>query len=257
VSAEVEPLAGLANQLGSGRSIVGNEQTILVARDVCPEGTRWGDPGTYFEIVRYELGDLWSVQPTQLIRIDPDPSRVLYQSGSLVYATDELMLRSFSPDARFMGVLEPLNTEDWRYHVYSAETPGAPLAVPSGCGSAGDIVATPRFVSDTIVVLSRECGATGGEMGQLWIDVVDLDRDEVLWSRAVTGVEINSYTGAVDMISARLIDGEVWVLVSSSAGVEQPTRAAALSSDGESALPAASYAFDVIDFVGPSDWQNV
>lgn len=247
---------GAAPTIRGGSTMVGNANRIVVARDVCPDGTRWGDPGTFFELVAYDPR-LPEPEGTTLTTIEPDPSKVLFDDGSVVYATDELVAGSISPSGAFVGVLEPLNTEDWRWHVYRTDVAGEPVVFGSSCDSPGDIVGRPAFPSDDVVVLARRCSGAGGD--DLYVEAVSLDDLQPVWSQAVDGVGINSYTQAVDGVSATDAGDELWVIVASSGGVEQPVRAALVNGDDEiditrgDGFDVQRYAFTAAELVDAGD----
>lgn len=247
---------GVAPTIPGGSSMVGNGNRIVVARDVCPDGTRWGDPGTFFELVAYDPS-LPEPEGTTLTTIEPDPSKVLFDDGTVVYSTDELVARSISPSGAFVSVLEPLNTEDWRWHVYRTDVAGGPVVFGSSCESPGDIVGRPAFPSDDVVVLARRCSGAGGD--DLYVEAVSLDDLQPIWSQPVEGVEINSYTQAVDGVSATDVGDELWVIVASSGGVEQPVRAALVNGDDEiditrgDGFDVQRYAFTAAELVDAGD----
>ncbi len=248
---EAPPVAG-------GSSIVGNAAGVVVGRDVCPPGTRWGDPGTYFELVRVDLSDPQFAEQ-QLVRIDPAPDALLFDGGDVIYSTDALYADAISPDARFVAVQQPLSSEQARWHVYSAETPGAPIALGSSCSAPGDIVGRPSFPSADVVVVARRCDGDENSVGWLVVEAVSLTDLRRVWSRQVDGVAISSYSRTVGNVSARFVDGELWVIVAGSAGVEQPVRASLLHGDDEIDLTregdewAHGYAFTAAELVDPRD----
>lgn len=245
------PLVDAAKAIGAARSIAGNESgMVVVGRDVCPEGTRWGDDGTQFELVAYDLADSGST-PVLLDRRNADPDQILFDDGvSTVSAFGELMADSVSPDGHFVGVRESTQIESHRWRVYSARGGDAALELSPSCDDHGDLVGRPDFVGDGLVVVARECSPVTGEIGQLVVEAVSLDDLEVAWSRAVDIVQINSYTGALDDLSATVVDGEVWVLLSGSADSPAPPRAALVHGDDEVEITRPAFwrfAFELAD----------
>lgn len=241
-----------------GSSMVGNASRVVVGRDVCPDGTRWGEPGTYFELVAYDPA-VAVPEPTQLVRIDPDPAAVLFDDGNVVYSTDALGAASISPSGDHVGVTQFLNTEQARWHVYGTLAPGAPLVLGSACASPGDIVGRPSFTSADVVVVARRCEPAATGPSGLVVEAVSLTDLSPVWSQQVDGVAISGYTAAVLDVSSTFVDGELWVIVASSAGVEQPVRAALLHDDDEIDVTRPDvpdvygYAFTAAELVDLSD----
>jgi hypothetical protein len=248
-------------EIPGGSSMVGNASRVVVGRDVCPAGTRWGDPGTYFELVAYDPA-VAAPEPMQLVRIDPDPDAVLFDDGTVVYATDALGAVSVSPSGDHVGVIQFLNTEQARWHVYGTLAPGAPLVLGSACASPGDIVGRPSFPSSDVVVVARRCEpASTGPTG-LVVEAVSLTDLSPLWSHQVDGVAISGYTAGVSDVSSTFVDGGLWVIVASSAGVEQPVRAALLHGDDEIDITRLDdpdvyrYAFTAAELVDLSNFMS-
>ena len=248
-------------EIPGGSSMVGNASRVVVGRDVCPDGTRWGDPGTYFELVAYDPTAA-DPEPTQLVRIDPDPAAVLFDDGTVVYATDALDAESISPSGDHVGVIQFLNTEQARWHVYGTLAPGAPLELGSACASPGDIVGRPSFPLADVVVVARRCEPAGTGTTGLVVEAVSLTDLSPLWSQQVDGVAISGYTATVSDVSSTLVDGELWVIVASSADVEQPVRAALLHGDDEFDITRPDdpdvhrYAFTAAELVDLSDFMS-
>lgn len=236
---------------------------VVVSRDVCPDGARWGDPGTYHEVVRYHLTDP-SDPPAQIARSEADPDAIVFDDGAnLVVAPGEQYPVSVDPTGRWVGVREWRTIEDVQYHVYDAslgagETGwGAPLELATQCASPGHLAAIPRFedvpaLGGTVVVVARQC-PDGTE--EFIVEAVRLDDGEVVWSLAVDDVSINGYSGGLANLSTVVHDGELWVIVSGAA-FEGPFRSALLQGDRQVGITTTDsdvLAFDVDDLIDDNE----
>jgi hypothetical protein len=253
---EAPPRDGPA--IPGGSTMVGNASRVVVGRDVCPDGTRWGDPGTSFELVAYDP-TVAVPEPTQLVRIDPDPEAVLFDDGNVVYAIDALHAVSISPSGDHVGVTQFLNTEQAQWHVYGTRGAGGPLALGSACASPGDIVGRPSFPSADVVVVALRCEPADTGPTGLVVEAVSLIDLAPVWSQQVDGVAISDYSDTISDLSTTFVDGELWVIVASTAGVEQPVRAALLHGDDEIDITRLDdpdvyrYAFTAAELVDRSD----
>jgi hypothetical protein len=212
-------------------SVVATPSGIIVAtRDVCPDGARWGDPGTRWEMVMYDPNVTEGPDVVTLASREPDLSvdYVMFQTDDVVYAVGDVEVASIDPEARFVGVREAYSTEEWRFHVWSLSDPGQPLELPSDC-PAGDstIVAPPRFVGDGVAVV-RFCAFDGrdglvDEGAPLFVEHVDLSgpRPALLSSTRLPEGLVPSYSMALQA-SAYLDGSGLWMLINGN-DVEQPT----------------------------------
>lgn len=223
---------------------------VVFGVDVCPEGAQWGDEGTRFELRRIDL----ATGTTTVLHVrESGDGNTFFEDRDVVYAGGELLVESVSPDGAFVAVAEPYTTENVRYHVFSAESAGDPVELGSACPDPHDLVGPPQFVGDGRVVVARECSPVEEEVGGLIVELVSLETREPLWSVAVDGVAIDSYSHTVSLDAAE-VEGRVWALVSGSAGVEQPIRAAAVTDGVEQPLPGdAIVAFDPQELIEPWD----
>lgn len=243
---------GVAPELpGRARSLAASPAgVVVVGVDVCPEGASWGDPGTRFELRRIDLS---SGASTVLHVREPGDGDTFFADQEVVYAGGELVVESVGEDGAHVAVSEPYTTEDTRYHVFDAAVAGQPIELGSACDDPGDLVGPPQFVGDRQVVVARECSPDEYEVGELVVELVSLDTLEPVWSIDVDGVAIDAYSHTVSL-DAAVLDGRVWALVSGSAGVEQPIRAAAVTDGVELALAGgAIVAFDPRDLIEPWD----
>ena len=233
--------------IGPARSLAATaDGVVIVGVDVCPDGGRWGDDGTRFELRRVDLRD---GSTSVLFERLPGEGDTFFEDANVVYAGGELIAESVSPDGAFVAVAEPYTTEDTRYHVIDAVAGGDPIELGSSCDDPGDLVGPSRFVGDGLVVVARECSAVGGEIGDLVVELVSLATRQPVWSVEVQHVAIDSYSHTVSL-SATSVDGQVWALVSASPGIEQPVTAAALTEGVEQPLPvAANVAFTPAELI--------
>lgn len=233
--------------IGPARSLAATvDGVVIVGVDVCPDGARWGDDGTRFELRRVDLRD---GSTSVLFERLPGEGDTFFEDANVVYAGGELIAESVSPDGAFVAVAEPYTTEDTRYHVIDAVAGGDPIELGSSCDDPGDLVGPSRFVGDGLVVVARECSAVGGEIGDLVVELVSLATRQPVWSVEVQHVAIDSYSHTVSL-SATSVDGQVWALVSASPGIEQPVTAAALTEGVEQPLPvAANVAFTPAELI--------
>ncbi len=231
--ASVEPLN---TQLAQARSFgISPNGLVVAARDVCPDGTRWGDPGTYWELVSLDPNAPTQAPTTLLTRVS-DPQTIQFDDGTMRIAMGEMYIEGFSPDGRFVAVRDQFGTESWRYHLIDLSSPDGIVSTYSGCPLAGDIIGQPRFLDGGIVVLARLCATrlvdppspfdVFGD-GDIQIDAIDLNAPDqgnsLVWSTSLAGLEADSY-GRTVALSARLaVDGTIWAIVTGNGGVEIPS----------------------------------
>lgn len=214
---------------------------VVVTRQTCADAVGWGDDGDVAEIVRYDLADA-GAEVVRRIEPSSEPDE---------YWNDVWRVHTVDPDGRYVGVWESTSIEEGRFHVLdmlAGESSGEPLGFASSCADAGEIVGPPRFVDDDLVVLARSCGAGL----DLTVDVVSLTGGDVVWGRDVEGGTASSYSGTIDGISATVVDGEVWILVTSG-GFEDPGRTMLVHRDGQTEITRLGgfrdYAFTIGDLL--------
>jgi hypothetical protein len=266
-----QPLTpALHPDLTAARSIGVTSQGVVVAgRDVCPEGTRWGDPGTHWELVALDV-----TAPNPNVEVlqtrQPEPSQMLFQNDDVVVAVGEPVIESISDDGRYVALVEGFNSEQTRWHVVDLESPSEMLETDSTCELAGDIVAPPRFAGNGIVVVARRCAPLdvaepenlqqGRGTGDVQVEAVDLAAafppDRIVWHGSVPGVGANSYSETAGL-SARLgDDGAVWALLTAGGGVEVQERMFVLHGDAATEITQDGYygvAFDPAQLIMPWD----
>jgi hypothetical protein len=257
--------APLHADLSEARSVAVTSAGLVVAgRDVCPAGTRWGDPGTRWELVTLDLA---ATTPTvQVVQVrEPEPAYVLFEDADMVMAVGEPHVEDVTEDGRYLAVLEAYNSEQARWHVVDLENPSQMLPIDSTCEQAGDIVGPPRFLGDSIVVVARLCAPlhTGeapaltqglGE-GEVQVEAIDLGAaapsERIVWHGSVGGLEAHGYTRTVGL-SARLgEDGQVWALLAGGGNVEVPNRTFVLHGDAATEINQGGYelAFDPTELI--------
>ncbi len=274
VSGEGEVVDTMQRELPVARSIAANSLGMVWAgRDVCPPGSRWGDPGTFFELVAL---DLTAENPAVVVlQTRPaDPNDVWFDDGVVVSAPGELTVSSISFFGRFAAVAEAVQTERSRWHVFDLVAPGGPMPLASGCLLAGDIIGAPSFAGDidvesSIVVVPRLCarlvagGSPTNQMlgdGNVQVEAVGLTGssapNEVVWRTSVAGITADSYSRSAH-VSARFDDkGTIVALLTAAGGVELQSRTFLLIGDDatEITTPGSVYsAFYTSELFSP--WE--
>jgi hypothetical protein len=256
--------------LTAARSIGVTSQGVVIAgRDVCPDGTRWGDPGTRWELVALDLtASVPSVAVLQTLQ--PEPSQVMFQTDDVVVAVGEPIIESISDDGRYVAFVESFNSEQSRWHVVDLEAPSEMLDIDSTCELSGDIVAPPRFVGNGIVVVARLCVPPdaaepanlqqGRGSGDVQVEAVNLGAasptERIVWHSSVPGLGADGYSRTAGL-SARLgDDGSVWALLTAGGDVEQQGRTFVLHGDTATDITQDGYydvAFDPAQLIMPWD----
>jgi hypothetical protein len=259
----------LHSDLAEARSIgVTPTGVVIAGRDVCPAGTRWGDPGTRWELVALDPAAPAS-EPEILLTRESDPSQIQFNDGQIVFAMGEMHVEDISPDGRYVALRDLFNIEQSKWHVLDLETPGPVLAIESTCELAGDIVGPPRFVGDGIVVVARLCGephtanASPYESigsGDVQVEAIDftaaLPSQRIVWHSSALGLGADGYSRTVDLSARRDDDDAVWALLSGGGGVELASRTFALHGDDAVEITRTGYlvfAFDPADLISPWD----
>jgi hypothetical protein len=259
----------LHSDLTEARSIgVTSTGMVIAGRDVCPAGTRWGDPGTRWELVALDPAAQAS-EPTILLTRESDPSQIQFNDGQVVIAMGEMLVDDISPDGRYVALQDLFHTEKSKWHVLDLETPGQVLPIESTCELAGDIVGPPRFVGDGIVVVARVCGEphTGSASpyeqigsGDVQVEAIDLTATEpserIVWHGSAPGLGADSYTRTVELSARRDDDGAMWAMLTGGGGVELSSHTFALHGDDAIEITRAGYwmfAFDPADLISPWD----
>jgi hypothetical protein len=252
------------------RSVGVTSQGVVIAgRDVCPDGVRWGDPGTHWELAAL---DLTASDPSVSVlqTLQPEPSQIVFQSADAVVAVGEPIIDSISANGRYVALREGYNSEQTRWHVVDLEAPSEMLDIDSTCELAGDIVAPPRFIGNDIVVVARLCAPLdiaepanaqqGRGIGDVQVEAVDLaatlPSERIVWHSSVPGLGADGYSRTAGL-SARLgDDGAVWALLSAGGDVERQGRTFVLHSNTATDITQDGYydvAFDPTQLITPWD----
>jgi hypothetical protein len=248
---------------------VTSQGVVIAGRDVCPDGTRWGDPGTRWELVALDLtASVPSVAVLQTLQ--PEPSQVMFQTDDVVVAVGEPMIESISDDGRYVAFVEGFNSEQSRWHVVDLEAPSEMLDIDSTCELSGDIVAPPRFVGNGIVVVARLCVPPdaaelanlqqGRGSGDVQVEAVNLEAasptERIVWHSSVPGLGADGYSRTAGL-SARLgDDGSVWALLTAGSDVERQGRTFVLHRNTATDITQDGYydlAFDPTQLIMPWD----
>lgn len=252
--------------LPEARSIVvGPDGSILAIRDVCPAGTRWGDPGTSSELV---VLDPTAQDPTvETLRTwQSDPELIVVDDGTTVITRGERTLADVSPDGRYVSVqVNDGDVSSW--NVLNLANDAATVNPFSTCEQAGDIVGPPRFVSDDIVVVARVCSPLHtGEIdedtrdGDVQVDAIDLAAeqpgDAILWNGSVSGLKVDEFTRTVGLSARMTADGTIWAIVTGNGGLETSSPSYVLHGTEATDITRRGYrtfAFDPADLVTEFD----
>ncbi|MFT3853999.1 MAG: hypothetical protein QM733_14840 [Ilumatobacteraceae bacterium] len=249
-------------QLDAARSLTATTTGLIVAtRDICPDGTTWGDAGTHWELVSLDATDPTATVQALQTRL-PDPNLVWFDHDGYVLTAGQPSIVSASPDGRYVALIDGYNPDSTRWLLVDLDAPGALTQIPSSCPLAGDIVAEPRFVG-SLVVAARQCtwlrdaddpfgqGGQGGQAGlgngPVEVEAIDLAAGEVVWHSAAAGAGPNGYNRTA-FVSARVSeDGTVWAILGADGGVEERTRWFVLHGDDVAEITRddyVSFAFD-------------
>lgn len=260
--------APLHPDLAAARSFgVTADGVVIAARDVCPDGTRWGDDGTSWELVALDVAAATPTVETLLSR-PSDPAAIEFDDGTRVIAMGEMLVEDISPDGRYVGLRDLHIVDQWRFHVVDRTAPGSVLAIESSCVAAGDIVGPPRFLDDDTVVIARVCAtetpadplaAIPFGDGDVQVEAVDLDRpagEQVRWHTSVAGVGPHAFNRSVGLSAlAGSADAPVAILTAGG-DIEASTRSFVLADDTSTEITKPGYtafAFDPADLIEPWD----
>jgi hypothetical protein len=249
VSGAAQP-QDLTSVVGAARSIaVTASGTLLATRDVCPDGSRWGDPDTSSELLAV---DPTATNPTAAtLRTWPsDPGQIVFDDGTIVIASGEYTLGEVSPNGRYVTLREQYDSDAARWELLDLDDAAATLLPPSRCDTVGDIVGPPRFVDDALVVVARVCAPPAsadnqGSAGDVQIEVIDLangpTESSIVWSNSIPGLGVNAFTRTVDLSARQAGDGTVWAIVSGNGDFEVSSQTYALDSDTAIELTRIGY----------------
>lgn len=253
-----------ADAVNEARSIaVTPAGTLLATRDVCPPGTKWGDPGTYSELIEFDPA---SVNPavTRLRTWESDPDQIAFEDGSGVIAFGEHALGDVSPDGRYASTSELYESDSRRWSLLDLNDNATTLSPPSICERAGDIVGPPRFVGDNVVVLARLCATlhTGADTqgGEVQVEAIDLaavqPADSIVWNSSVPGLGVNEFTRSVDLSARRDSNNTIWAIVAGNGDLEVSSQSYALGGQeivDISRLGYQTFAFQAEDLITQFD----
>ncbi len=240
---------------------------VIIGRDVCPAGTRWGDPGTHWELIAFDpsAGD----EPRILFTRDADPTQIQFDDGTVIIAMGEMLVDDISADGRYVAVRDLYHTETSKWHLIDLTAPGQLKLIDSSCPLAGDIVGQPRFIGDDIVVVARLCASLVTNApssadqigsGDLRIEVVDLTPSvpdaAIVWHGSVSGLGPHGYSRTAGLSARLAADGTPWVIVTGGGDIETPSRSFVLHGGEHTEISRPGYdsfAFDPLDLIEPWD----
>ena len=237
--------------------------TLLATRDVCPPGTKWGDPGTFSELIEVDPAAANS-SVTSLRTWQSDPDQIVLEDGTRVIAFGEHTLGDVSPDGRYASTSELYESDSRRWSLLDLNNNATTLSPPSICESAGDIVGPPRFVGDNVVVLARLCATlhAGNDThgGDVQVEAIDLAAtqpgDSIVWNSSVPGLGVNEFTRSVDLSARRDTNNTIWAIVAGNGDLEVSSQSYALGG-GEivdiTRLGYQTFAFQAEDLITQFD----
>ena len=206
---------------------------------MCPDGTRWGDPGTRWELVALDLtATVPSVSVLQTL--EPETSQILFQSDDAVVAVGEPIIDSISADGRYVAFFGRVTTASKRVGMSSTSRR------PARCSTSIRRVSWP-VTSSRPSPIRRQRHRRGGTprvplevdqpttdrpqgrgIGDVQVEAVDVaatsPSERIVWHSSVPGLGANGYSRTAGL-SARLgDDGAVWALLTAGGDVEQQER---------------------------------
>ncbi|TVR26398.1 MAG: hypothetical protein EA389_05515 [Ilumatobacter sp.] len=197
-------------ELGAARAINSTPEGIVIAaRDVCPGGASWGDPGTRWELVRV---DLRQPDPQVEVLLTRDPSPGVADGEPHATRVDGTAgISAISPEGGLVALSQYTGGERDESTIRSADNPDEVIDLPSRCAAPGPIVAAPVFLADQRVVLARTCPDSTSE--PMFVETVDIDTGAVDHSVEVGDLaELSEFRYIT--LSAVIDDGEIWSIVS-------------------------------------------
>lgn len=210
--AGAQPFAVLPTAASTAMSADG----VLVAiRSSCPDGAMWGDPGTYQELVRVELGSpqpsievLTTLEPVLNPFSDTDPA---------VGWWSDWRVGNVAPGGRFATLYRSIHVEGSVIEIRDLDRPERPMEISGSCESPAHPVSEGSFLDATTSVVALVCPDR-----RVIVDEVDLNTGEVIWTGGPTPVQLSGYQDQSIGVSASLApDGHVVAIVSGN-GVEGP-----------------------------------
>ncbi len=251
--------------VSEARSIaVTDDGIVLATRDICPTGTRWGDPDTYSELIAIDPApEQASVVVLQTWPSDAD--QIVFEDESQVFALGERTIADVSPNGRYLSVRELYASDASRWILLDLSDNSATLTPASACDDAGDIVGPPRFVSDDVLVIARLCeplnaGDDSAGEGDVQVEAVDLATQQpggrIVWNASVAGLGVDEFTRSVELGARQTPSGTIWALVSGNGGLETSSQTFALHDSEVTEITRRGYhkfAFDPADLITEFD----
>ncbi len=234
--------------LSEARSIATAGDILLATRDVCPSGTRWGDPGTFSELVSVDTSDDAATVVSRRTW-ESDPEQIVFEDAARVIALGERTLADTSPDGRYVAIREQYDGDAARWEVLDLDEGAMSLSTPTACDGAGDVVGPPRFVGDGIVVIARACdtaaGAAEGQPVGVQVDAIDLSTSDpagqVVWSATPPGLGVDGFTRSVDVSARRDATGTIQVIITGNGDLDRAGASFALQDQSVIELTRPGY----------------
>ncbi len=229
----------LAPGLTEARSIgVTPAGVVIATRDVCPSGSRWGDPGTRWELVTFDPASP-DRAPQIVFTRDSDREQIWFDGNGVVSAGGEMIVDDISDDGRYVALVDSYHIEKAKWQVIDLERPGRLMTLASTCSTRGDIVGPPRFIGAGLIVVARLCASPGAGTesaapaqpigsGDIQVEAIDLDATDptaaIVWHGTVPGLGADGYSSAAGLDAQLAADGSVWAILTAGGDVEKPSR---------------------------------
>lgn len=241
VTLDGEPLH---SDLGAARAINATPDGIVIAaRDVCPGGATWGDPGTRWELVKV---DFRQPDPEVEVLLARDADPLADGESHSARMDGNVGVSAISPEGRLVALGQYMGGERNEWTIRSLDAPEAVIDPPSRCADPGPIVAAPVFLTDQRVAVARSCPENARE--HILVETVALDAGGVDHSVEVADLAEWSEFRYV-ALSAIVDDGEVSSIVSIS-DLDRATTAILVRGDNVTEITQPgfrTYAFTVDD----------
>ncbi|CAN5562293.1 hypothetical protein BH23ACT3_BH23ACT3_02210 [soil metagenome] len=216
---------------------------VIAARDVCPDGAAWGDPGTRWELVSI---DFRQPDPEVAVRLTRDADPLPEAESHLSRTDGNAGVSAISPEGSLVSLGQYDGGERNEWTIRSLDALEAVIDPPSRCADPGPIVAAPVLLADQLVVVARSC--PDGAREPILIETVALDTGVI--ENSVEVADLAEWSEFRYITLSAIIDGgEVWSIVSIS-DLDRATTAILVGGDmaTEIAQPGfRTYAFTIDD----------
>lgn len=212
---------------------------VIAGRDVCPDGARWGDPGTRWELVRLDLRDADPQVEVMLTR-DPDPDLVTADDQLGIRARGAAGVSAISVDERLVALADHHGGERPEWTIRALDPADTVIDPPSACPSPGPIVAAPVFVTDNVAVVGRSC--PDGVSERFLVETIELGTAGA--GLVVHSVEIADLATLSEfryIVLSAIADGDDTWAIASIADLERSTTATLVRNDTATDIAQPGY----------------